>query len=886
MITYIRKATVLCFLLSLCAVRGTVWAQDAELKWVEGIGNARWATYLTPSFTDFQLDGEGNIYVIGHFDSGNTWLDHTDVDPVHFPCIMSSSYHGIYVAKLDSNDHRIWIKSLRTSLKSDMNDGAYIYLSDLKLQDSLLYFNINLVGQVQNGYQMCIPPFIWFFDTLYTFPVIPDNPYEGSNYLLPDSLLHFPFNYYTGASFTAFITMDLNGNMIDRHLMEQNYIYTYRGQTHFGYPSANSIPGAIDSHKNNHIFQMVSEGDYTIFDNDSTKRLYVPFIDSANNVQHKIQPSGPLTFVHNNDSISLITHTTVDSNFNITSSKPFISHVDNPQVFYHTATKNLILCLIGSVNFSGQNLTVDNEDNVYLRATIQVYTKGTTEIAAMGITYRDSNGVYIPFHKPAPVDYPYHIFLDSVHYITVENYQASNCIPIIIKYDSQGNILWCNQLYADRQDSVALVELDCIPSVAVDSDYVYVPWHVGNCWTLKQDLGINIRDSANWWEIPQDTIFPKDYYFDEEHRHRYDAPQLDAPPPSQLMTPENVINLRNIYSRDIIAVYDRETGEFIRYFDPLRMATSYYDSINKNTMNEFNGNPYLANRLLLQDGKLYMRLLVINSLINPQIFHYKLLQYDTRTDECVIIDSSMHAGGNAHYMGLDGRYYFSTYYESISRYTPHSPVMDILSNSYNLTDASPILGCYYLPNCDTRRLPPCPPVDSLAATRTAPASFHLDWLPDPAHSAWHVARLPASDPLPDSAAWESAPVTETAYPSLALDIDSCTLLRVRGICSPDNYGPWSQSVMLCPAVGTDHPDVSPHLAFVPNPASGPVTVVDSRSGSPLHFVKEIQVISPLGQTLLRSLGSARFNVADLPAATYLVKVVTHHTTHLLKLVVE
>ena len=860
----------------------TALAQEAELKWVVGMGNTREGTYMTPSMTDFQLDGEGNIYVVGHFDSGNTWLDGTDVDPVHFPCLMSSIYHGLYVAKLDSNGNRVWIKSLRTSLKSDMNNGAYLTISNLILKDSLLYFDIGLSGQVQNGYQMCVPPFIWFFDTLFTFPVTPDNPYDGSNYQIPDSLLRFPFTYHRGASFDAFITMDLHGNIIDYHHSNTSYIYTSYGQTYHGLISMQDAPCVIDSQKNKHFFFSVMEGRYTMFDDDSTKRIYVPFIDSVNNPHNFIPPSGPATILHNNDSISGLVHIIVDSDYNIISAKPVFSHVDNPQVFYHRASRNNQDILIHRVNILGQNITIDNEDNIYFRANLQTHDMSLIRAFQLGSTYLDSTGGYTPYHQPTPVDYPYHIYLDSVHYITVENLQASQCIPFIIKYDSQGNILWCNQLYADRQDSVALEEMDCRMSVAVDSHYVYVPWFVANCWTPKWDLGINIYDSANWWLIPPDTLFHKDYFFDEEHLHRYDAPELDTPIPYNTL-PDS---LRMSYVRNIIAVYNRETGEFIRYFDPLMMAAPYYDSINKNTWNQFFNHTYLVNRLIMQDGKLYGRELIRNTKISPSIFHYRLLQYDTRTDECVVIDSTMHAGGNAHYMGLDGRYIFSTYYGEISRYTPQSPVMDSLSGSLNLNSYSPIFACYYLPDCDTRRQPPCPPVDSLTATRTAPSTITLAWAPDPAHIAWQVAQLPASDSLPDSTAWESALVTETETPSLTLDIDTCTLLRVRGICSSGNYGPWSNPVEACPAVGINTQLSTLNFQLTPNPASGSVTVVDSRSGTPLRYVKEIQVISPLGQTLLHLRGTNRFNVSTLPAATYLVKVVTRHSTYLLKLVVE
>ena len=856
----------------------TTLAQEAELKWVEGIGNTRENTYMTPSMTDFQLDGEGNIYVVGHFDSGNTWLDGTDVDPVHFPCLMSSIYHGLYVAKLDSNGNRVWIKSLRTSLKNDMNNGALLPLSNLILKDSLLHFNISLIGQIQNGYQMCVPPFIWFFDTIFTFPVMPDNPYEGSNYLIPDSLLHFPFEYWKGAVMNAFLTMDLDGNMKDYHHASSGY-YRYRDALNISpykalYPFGAYHAHAMDSKKNRHFFAGFGEGRFLIFDEDNTKGVFVPIIDTNAPHQAYIPPSDSLTLVHCNDSLSGWVHIIVDSNFDIVSAKPFATGIDTRQVYPSQYRFGFVDPHIHDINIIG--LTVDDEDNVYFKANLR-----TQDYTNWEAWVNDSTGMPDPSHMPH-VDYPYHIYLDSVHRITVENIQASQCIPFIIKYDSQGNILWCNQLYADRQDSVALEEIDCRMSVAVDSHYVYVPWFVTNGWTNKFELGINISDSANWWLIPPDTLFHKDYFFDEEHHHRYDAPELDTPITYNTL-PDS---LRMRYNRNIIAVYNRETGEFIRYFDPLMMAAPYYDSINKNTWNQFFNHTYLVNRLIMQDGKLYGRELIRNTFIHPNIFHYRLLQYDTRTDECVVIDSTMHAGGNAHYMGLDGRYIFSTYYGEISRYTPQSPVMDSLSGSLNLNSYSPIFACYYLPDCDTRRQPPCPPVDSLTATRTAPSTITLAWPPDPAHTAWQVAQLPSTDSLPDSTAWESTLVTETEYSSLTLDIDTCTLLRVRGICSSGSYGPWSNPVEVCPAVGINTQLSTLNFQLTPNPASGSVTVVDSRSGAPLRYVKEIQVISPLGQTLLHLRGTNRFNVSTLPAATYLVKVVTRHSTHLLKLVVE
>jgi hypothetical protein len=109
---------------------------------------------------------------------------------------------------------------------------------------------------------------------------------------------------------------------------------------------------------------------------------------------------------------------------------------------------------------------------------------------------------------------------------------------------------------------------------------------------------------------------------------------------------------------------------------------------------------------------------------------------------------------------------------------------------------------------------------------------------------------------------------------------------VRGICSEDNPGLWGEAVMACPQVGTTPAQPTPGIILMPNPSNDAVVVADSWSETPRHDVKEVQVISPLGHTVLYTKGSARFNVSSLPAATYFVKVVTRHGTYLQKLVVE
>ena len=61
MVTHIKKTLLFLSVLLPCMAWHTTLAQEAELKWVEGIGNTRENTYMTPSMTDFQLDGEQHL---------------------------------------------------------------------------------------------------------------------------------------------------------------------------------------------------------------------------------------------------------------------------------------------------------------------------------------------------------------------------------------------------------------------------------------------------------------------------------------------------------------------------------------------------------------------------------------------------------------------------------------------------------------------------------------------------------------------------------------------------------------------------------------------------------------------------------------------------------
>ena len=74
--------------------------------------------------------------------------------------------------------------------------------------------------------------------------------------------------------------------------------------------------------------------------------------------------------------------------------------------------------------------------------------------------------------------------------------------------------------------------------------------------------------------------------------------------------------------------------------------------------------------------------------------------------------------------------------------------------------------------------------------------------------------------------------------------------------------------------------------LTPNPATEVVTVVDGATGVTEWRVMEIEIISPLGQTVMHLWGASIFNVADLASGTYMVKIRTPRGTTLRKLTIR
>lgn len=66
------------------------------------------------------------------------------------------------------------------------------------------------------------------------------------------------------------------------------------------------------------------------------------------------------------------------------------------------------------------------------------------------------------------------IYLDSVHYLQVDNLRDFSEMPFVIKLDKSGNIVWVQQLYTDAPNNYGYhYNPSGLGGIAVDEDYVY-----------------------------------------------------------------------------------------------------------------------------------------------------------------------------------------------------------------------------------------------------------------------------------------------------------------------------------------------------------------------------------------------------------------------------
>lgn len=855
------KAVTILLICLLVQVGSTVSAQQTELKWLRG-WKGGYGDNSGNQMNGLVVDDDGNTYVAGALNVNATFLDRTYASPVDdtMPACLT---HGVIVAKYDTAGNLIWRKVCRSTLDGNSSMGV----SGLAISGDRLYLLMSfyLKANYNNRYISC-PLELWFFDTMYRWPFDYVNEPNINNmriqWLIPDSLRRFPFNEWDGGRAAAFVMFDLDGNRLEHHsfvqrVPAQGYPEEYDNPWyHYGF----GMPFVVDSKRNIYLFCDSGNGG-DMGGINPTGHNYI-LDDDPTKVLTKDEIYGCTGDGYDTTSVPTVFHLIkIDSNWNFVEAKCLTQRLDTRQLVpYTNPSTHQRFWDVAGVTVSG--LSIDEEDNIYLEGILRTvefcwaYDSDTLE-----------------------VDHPYRVFFDSTHYVKVENYENSKGIPIYAKYDSDGNLLWLNQMYLQTDDSFWAELVSHViynehlsarmyfpQSMTWDSNYVYSKLTILEDWTPLMCLFPRYQSEINRpWN-------PHYWYLDSNYTMLVTLPDSHAV--MELLREHVPVDGTHYtyynYEIFIVLVYDRETGEPVRYINP-------FDDIPPIEVSERAWAKY--GKIISTDDDLLIGCMRRDQLGSEK---YYLLRYNKSSGVASVMDSNFrytaHLLEELHPDGLLICRWPTTIYSN--------PPAVLPDGTTNAVYAS----CYYLPEFDQRRpvVVECAPVGEVRVTHVVEDDVTLTWHGGANHVAWQVAYLP-TDAATDSAAWEHALLVETTDTTLTLPLDTCSLLRVRGICSAENNGPWSDAVEACPephiGIGNTAQQLSGPI-LSPNPATQAVTVVDGATGVIERQVIELEVISPLGQTVMHLTGVSRFNVADLSSGTYMVKIRTPRGTTLRKLTVR
>ena len=142
------------------------------------------------------------------------------------------------------------------------------------------------------------------------------------------------------------------------------------------------------------------------------------------------------------------------------------------------------------------DLSVDENDNMYI--------SGHIDLDLIGGSGGD-------LHQ-----YPIHIYWDSTHYLSMQDISSTDATSFIIKYDTDGEVLWCNQLYTTGSDNAGA------------QNFAMAEWN-GSCYKDNHVYitGFGIKTGGNSQVYFDDESHPLLFYTDNRPQTgffvKYDA---------------------------------------------------------------------------------------------------------------------------------------------------------------------------------------------------------------------------------------------------------------------------------------------------------------------------------------------------------------------------
>lgn len=171
----------------------------------------QWAKHYTGTdgsqSTDFYnsiyntaYDSQGNIYILGTFGEGATYDGEALLD--YFP--HSNNSQSLLIAKLDPNGNMLWRKSIKNGQSWNVWPNYMQIVGDTSIVITAM---MSLARSNSSDY-------LFYLDTLIQSPA---NQYVSHQYPFPTQENTFNIG-------NAFITLDLNGNLVSHHFLELKYL--------------------------------------------------------------------------------------------------------------------------------------------------------------------------------------------------------------------------------------------------------------------------------------------------------------------------------------------------------------------------------------------------------------------------------------------------------------------------------------------------------------------------------------------------------------------------------------------------------------------------------------------------------------------------------------
>lgn len=361
-------------------------------------GEWQWAKSYSGAEPEFS---EGvNEIICSDFDAeGNVYVlgefgSGAAIDQQHilFLSFLYSQY-GTFLAKFSPSGEMLWKKVIRFSNGAAM--GCW-----MKVQGERVYL---LSNTLMSGGGM-----LYYLDTLVRYSDIAG---EGG---LPENPV-LPFGLY--GNLNCFVTFDLDGNKLDEHFFNhRNRVSSSSSGTPPRWLLAyEKAPFHVDRSGNVYILAKIDhsgnvEDPLTIRVDDEKTFEFYPL--RAGGLGMNVQDWFLFKF---------------SPDFDLLWYKQLVDHatgIDFSVTPYDT---------INGYNVNVRSMTFDEEDNLYICGELQLQAN---------------------LFNSGTHDYPVQIFWDSTHHTTIYGWYASSDQSFIVKYDTSGNVQWCQQLHPKSDSGI------------------------------------------------------------------------------------------------------------------------------------------------------------------------------------------------------------------------------------------------------------------------------------------------------------------------------------------------------------------------------------------------------------------------------------------------